>query len=137
MLEHGADIDGTSTRGWTPLMAAIFFGNREIVDFLLEHGGKAGIVGGEGATAHSIALWRGSTDLAAKLPTVTRKPTEADLVATVAIGNHAAIDQLLLSGIRPTAANADGTPALLVAAAVGDVGAVGRLPHAGAAPDLA
>jgi cytohesin len=51
LLKHGADINGVSTNGqgsakWTPIQAAMFTGWKqdELVDLLLKHGAKCGIV---------------------------------------------------------------------------------------------
>ncbi len=137
LIEHGATLDGTSQRGWTPLMTLVFFGNREIADLLLQRGAKKDISGSDGATARSIALWRGYADLVARFPAADRKPTEADLIAAVVTGDHTGLDALLAAHIRPTAADATGNPAIVIAAAADDLGAIERLLRAGAPVDAA
>jgi uncharacterized protein len=40
LVDRGADVNATDVTGWTPLHAAAYGGNPEIIRFLLSHGAK-------------------------------------------------------------------------------------------------
>jgi hypothetical protein len=59
LLEHGADINAQSRRGWTPLHAASCYGALEVVRLLLEHGADVEAKTNSGKTALQFAADRG------------------------------------------------------------------------------
>jgi ankyrin repeat protein len=65
LLEWGADVDGGSYRGpqGTPLQAAAFEGDIEIVKLLLNKNADPNIKGGMNVTALHAASYRGFTDI--------------------------------------------------------------------------
>jgi ankyrin repeat protein/uncharacterized membrane protein len=139
LIQRGADVNATSTRGWTPLMTSAFFGNHDIAEYLLTQGAKADYRSEDGATARSIAEWRGDQQLVTQLPLMppALSNTPSDLVRAVSSGNHLEITRLLTAGVKPEASDASGTPALLIATAAGDTFALNSLIKAGAPADLA
>lgn len=57
LLDAGADINQTSSAGWTPLIAAAAPGNRpNLVDFLLSRGANVNLKSEEGRTALIYAV---------------------------------------------------------------------------------
>jgi Ankyrin repeats (3 copies)/Ankyrin repeats (many copies) len=63
LLEHGADIDGQSQSGRTPLHEASYFGALEVVRLLLEHGADVEAKGNDGETALQEAAGRGHDEV--------------------------------------------------------------------------
>ncbi|MGV7107365.1 ankyrin repeat domain-containing protein [Flavobacterium sp. U410] len=51
MIDYGADINETSSRGMTPLMYAAIYNNTEIIKLLVEKGARLGIKDNRGFTA--------------------------------------------------------------------------------------
>ncbi len=68
LIADGADINYQDRYGWTPLMAAVFAGQENIVKMLLEHGAKTELkVFKEGWTAFRIAARTEKYDIAKML----------------------------------------------------------------------
>ncbi len=137
LLDRGADVNVSNSRGWTPLMVAIFYGNSDVAKLLISRGAKTDVVGDDGASAHSLATWRGDATLTALLPLPPVRPMAAnDLVGAVTQGDLQAVDRLIAAGVRPNAADEQGNPATVLAAALGELTILERLVKAGAPVDL-
>jgi ankyrin repeat protein len=67
LIEHGADINATQHGGWTPLQAAALHGDRELVQFFLDHGADAALRSDDGKTAADLAESAGHANVAAML----------------------------------------------------------------------
>ena len=64
LASYGVDLNGRTTDGGTPLMDAVWFGNREGVEELLALGADAALRDNVGKTAAMLAFERGFDDLA-------------------------------------------------------------------------
>jgi ankyrin repeat protein len=118
-------------------MTAIFYGSNEAAEVLLGRGARTDVRGEDGASARSIAVWRGNTALLAKLPQEPpRPPNAADLIAAVIDWDHAAVAAYLAAGVDPKSADARGTPVLALAAASGDSESIKALLGAGVPADI-
>jgi uncharacterized protein len=58
LLDAGADIDQTSSTGWTALMAAVFANRTDTIDLLLRRGANVNIISREGRNALILAVLR-------------------------------------------------------------------------------
>ena len=69
LLENGAEVNVRGTKkGITPLMLAAGWGNKELVQMLLEHGADPNITNIFGKTAKMLAKDRGNSDVVDLLP---------------------------------------------------------------------
>ena len=67
LLAHGANVEGASPDGKTPLMMAAMFNRTAIVDLLLAHGANIDAIDSRGMTALSLAQSMGAQDTSAQL----------------------------------------------------------------------
>ena len=54
LVEQGGDIEVKGSWGWTPFVAEVYYGQLDMVDFLLDHGANVNATDDQGHTA----LWR-------------------------------------------------------------------------------
>jgi ankyrin repeat protein len=62
-VENGAKVDHTNTHGWTPLMTAAREGNRDIMEYLIQHGANVDARTDEGTSVMRVAGNHGWTDI--------------------------------------------------------------------------
>ena len=67
LLDHGAQVDGPSPDGRTPLMFAAMFNRSDIVALLLERGAQIDKVDNQGTTALACAAAMNAHDAVALL----------------------------------------------------------------------
>jgi uncharacterized protein len=64
LLEAGADPNARQHGGWTPFHSAAASGDRDAIDLLLAHGGKAGVANDAGVTPAAFAREHGKPEVA-------------------------------------------------------------------------
>lgn len=67
MLDKGADVNGMTKEGWTPLMEAADEGHMDILNLLLTKGAKVNAATKEGYTALMVAVDEGHSEIAQAL----------------------------------------------------------------------
>jgi ankyrin repeat protein len=128
LLQDGADVNVHDQQGMTPLMAASFAENVEIVKALLDHGARVNDQDIDGRTAlHYAAEKRLATDAVPTLlkakadvnlksgPTAKYLPGATPLIIAASAGNERAVEFLLNAGADPNARTTSGLTALDVA----------------------
>uniref|UniRef100_H2Y4Z8 Uncharacterized protein n=1 Tax=Ciona savignyi TaxID=51511 RepID=H2Y4Z8_CIOSA len=63
LVEHGANVNETTTTNSTPLRAACFLGNTPIVDYLIKNGADAGLANHYNNTCLMVAAFRGNLEV--------------------------------------------------------------------------
>jgi ankyrin repeat protein len=130
-------------RGWTPLMAAAFRGQAEIVDLLIRHGAEINALDSGGNSALHWAAFGGHADCARQL---IAHSASIDLrnhfgwtpLIQAAARNHTeVVSQLISSGVNLDTCANDGYTALHKAAELGYGEIAQLLLVQGANPDLA
>jgi hypothetical protein len=105
LLDAGADINQTSSSGWTALMAAVFGNRSRTMDLLLSRGADVNLRSEDGRTALILAVQR---------------------------GNATAVKQLLALGADSTVRDGYGKTALVIAAELQNKNLIRLLKKAGA-----
>ena len=119
LLDHGANPNFTDPLGGTPLIAASFAGDLDVVAALLSKAADPRARDADGATALMAAAKAGHADVVRRLAVHGADPGAVDSRGRTALhwsltqGDHAEIVELLLKlGADPTAQSADGLTAL-------------------------
>ncbi|MCU0647464.1 MAG: ankyrin repeat domain-containing protein [Gemmatimonadaceae bacterium] len=135
LLAHGADPNGNSRWGWTPLAQAIRRDNAmETIDLMLDHGGDPGR-GGHGHSALLLAAAQGRDDVLtsmARRGTVLPAEGAVGLVVACAMDNAAQVEALRASG---PALLAQGAALIGAFASVGNARGLAHLVALGVAVD--
>ena len=63
LLQHGARINDQDNNGWTPLMEAARYGQKEIAQMLIGQGANIGMKNKAGQTAEAVAQAKGQSEL--------------------------------------------------------------------------
>ena len=90
LLQRGADVDGTTTDGDTPLIVATEYAHLNIVKELLAKGANYNAVGNAGWTPCVIAAWLGSKDCLVALKDAERQGEPLNVNAVYR--GHTALD---------------------------------------------
>lgn len=84
LVELGADVNGATETGWTPLHAVAFLGANTLLEFLAEKGANVNVKNGCGQTPLSLAE---GTDARGLLQRVTPHPQTAQLLRKLGAGS--------------------------------------------------
>lgn len=119
LLDHGANPNFTDPVGGTPLFAASFAGDLDVVAALLSKAADPGARDADGATALMAAAKAGHADVVRRLAAHGADPGAVDSRGRTALhwsmtqGDHAETVELLLKlGTDPAVQSADGLTAL-------------------------
>lgn len=140
LLDHGALIEATDRRGFTPLMQAVEYGNREVVRVLLDRGSDVNAVDfSDGRSPLMLAINRQDMDMASQLLKGGADANLADKqgrfpIYQAAVSGFSSIIALLLDHGSPVdAVTTQGTTPLMGACEHGYIGCARLLLKRGAA----
>lgn len=148
LLEEGADLHATNSRGVTPLIAAAYRGHIEVAQLLIEAGADVNVQDDSQQSAYLISTSEGYLDLLLLTLAAGADVTSLDsyhgigLIRAADRGHVEIIEELLKTDIAIDHVNRLGWTALLEAIILGDGGprhteVVRLLVEAGADVDLA
>jgi ankyrin repeat protein len=115
MLDEGLDPNEVIyPSGWTPLHAAMFSGNKKIVNALIEHGANVNAVDGMGRTALHLAVADGHFEVVQQLLSAKADPDAPDFKKETPVhyaaytGNTPVLEALIAAGGSIKAKNDNG-----------------------------
>ena len=143
LIRGGADLDAADSRGYTPLMWAASWGDRETVGQLMAGGARINRVASGGATALSLAVQNGHGPVAAALLKAganfygtSGRAVEIgqQLLAAAGAGNTSEIESLLRAGASTgfVPSHPPRETAMIICARRGDLACIHALQAAGA-----
>ncbi|KAL8876004.1 MAG: hypothetical protein Q9198_005724 [Flavoplaca austrocitrina] len=138
LLKHGADINSTSTKGWTTPMHAVRESNRAVVQQLIDLGADVNHLSPDRWTALAEATYRDHRDITALLlqqGADTESRTSRDFTPLMYAsykGDEKAVKLLLQAGANKDVSSYHDETAVLLAAAGGHTSIVNLLLDAGA-----
>ena len=127
LLEDKPNLDGSSEYFFrtTPLIEAVRFGQKKLVETMLNLGANINVRDANGATPLIIAATYGSTDVVELLLSYHAKVNisndlgYAGLLGAIAYGNKDLVNLLISNGARVEAKNQSGVSALMIASKYG------------------
>jgi len=129
LVEEGGNLnDRAEASGWTPLLAALYAMNNDMVRYLVDAGVDTTIAGQDGTTAAFLADLAGLDDLI-PYPALTMSEADANMLLLRAIeaGSVPYVELALASGAKASTQAENGWSALMIAAFRGEVEAARRL----------
>ena len=157
LIDHGAKVDRPDSDGQTALMGATLRNQAAAIEFLVAHGASVENGGPRGYTPLAIAVEEGQLDSAYELiqegadvniPASEHKLTPLMVIASQlppqsrdvkVLQDHGPIEvarALLAHKAKVNVADADGVPALMIAAARDNSAMIGLLVQSGANPQM-
>lgn len=96
LIENGASINAIETvNGWTPLMISIYYGNRELVSYLLTLNPNLVTLGKDKSTAYSLARFSSMEDLVYRPQSKFKKLSERELKSRLFKAQQAGDEELV------------------------------------------
>jgi ankyrin repeat protein len=126
LIRRGADVNATSSNGFTPLHYAAYNGHADVVKLFLENGADPSIKDNSGKTAADIARERGHVDIASMIENIK------ELFEALKKGDVSKAEKLLSKLSVPNARDRDGVALLHWATFLGYAGIIRFLVEKGA-----